>query len=452
MKKLLIANRGEIACRVIESAKKLGINTVAIYSEADKDSKHANLADEAIFVGPSNSKDSYLKIDNILSAANKTGADAIHPGYGFLAENPGFAKEVIESGITWVGPSSENILAMGDKESARRTAKQAGVPILEGSQRFNIGQNNGLEETAEKIGFPLLVKASSGGGGIGMRRVNSAQELMNVVESTQNMAEKSFGDGSIYLEKLIEKPRHVEIQVFGLENNECLHFFERECSIQRRFQKIIEESPSPAINNKLRESMTSSAIALARQQGYLGAGTVEFLLSPEGEFYFLEMNTRIQVEHPVTEMVTNSDLVEYQLKLANKEAPKFSLQQDDIILSGHSIECRIYAENPLKNFMPSPGTLKTFSPPDQSPSIRVDTGYREKDEVTFYYDPMIAKLSTHGENREESIKKMLRALNTFCIEGIDTNIDFLIRVIGHKDFKAGNTHTDFIEIHKKDII
>ena len=449
MKKVLIANRGEIACRIIRSAKKLGLSTVAVYSTADLNSKHVSEADEALCIGPSQPKESYLQSEKIISAAKTTKSDSIHPGYGFLSENYLFAKAVIDAGLNWIGPEPAVIKSMGDKERARLLAHKAMVPILPGSKRFLPNHNDGLEEIAKKIGFPLLVKASAGGGGIGMRRVDKILELKNVVESTQNMAEKSFGDGSIYLEKFIENPRHIEIQIFGLNNGDCVHFFERECSIQRRFQKIVEESPSIAINAITRADMAKAAISLAQQQNYIGAGTVEFILDSREKFYFLEMNTRIQVEHPVTEMVTGHDLVAYQL---NQQLPTFFLNQEDINTTGHAIECRIYAENPNKNFMPSPGILDKFNPPPPQKGVRLDTGYKQGDKVTFFYDPMIAKLITHGFNREDSIDKMLKALKNFHIEGLSTNIPFLRNVINHKAFRTGEIDTGFVEKYKNELI
>ena len=452
MKKILIANRGEIACRIIRSAQSLGLKTVAVYSDADVNSKHVLSADESVLIGPPQPKDSYLRGEKIISAAIKTGVDAIHPGYGFLSENSSFAEKVIKSGLIWIGPKPETISLMGDKERARKLAYEANVPILKGSQRFPLGQNLGIEDAARKIGFPLLVKASSGGGGIGMRRVTHIKDLKSIAESTQNMAEKSFGDGTIYLEKLIERPRHIEIQIFGLNGEQCVHFHERECSIQRRFQKIVEETPSTAITPLIRDKMASAAMSLAKQQNYLGAGTVEFILSPDGSFYFLEMNTRIQVEHPITEMVTGHDLVAHQFNQAIKENENFKIKQSEIEASGHAIECRIYAENPEKNFLPSPGKLEKFTLPKEINGIRIDTGYQQSDTVTFFYDPMIAKLISHGKNRTESINKMLTALNNFHIEGIMTNLEFLKRVIDHTAFRSGKTHTSFVDDYKHDLI
>lgn len=452
MKKLLIANRGEIACRIIRSAKALGIATVAVHSEADANAKHVAEADEAIAIGPAQPKESYLVTEKVLAAAHESGADALHPGYGFLAENAAFAASVVDAGLTWVGPKAATITDMGDKERARLLAHGAGVPIVPGSARFLVGDLAGVEQAGAEVGYPLLIKATAGGGGIGMRRIDKAEELVETVEATQNMAEKAFGDGTVYLEKLIDQPRHIEIQVFGFGDGQGVHFYERECSIQRRFQKIIEETPSTALDDNLRGRMTEAALALTKQERYRGAGTIEFILAPDGNFYFLEMNTRIQVEHPITEMITGHDLVSHQLRLARGDALGDEISQDDIKVDGHSIECRIYAENPDKNFMPSPGPLDIFEPPAEGDGIRVDTGVRQGDQVTYFYDPMIAKLAVHAADRDAAIEKMLTALDNFRIEGIVTNIAFLKRTIAHEAFRSGDTHTGFVDQHKADLI
>ncbi len=450
MKKILVANRGEIACRIIRSCRALELQTVAVYSEADANAKHVAEADEAVAIGASAAKESYLVADKVLAAARETGADAVHPGYGFLAENDGFARAVAEAGMIWIGPRPETIADMGDKERARLLAHGAGVPIVPGSPRFMVNDNAGLEAAGDEVGFPLLVKATAGGGGIGMKRVDAAEDLLSTVEATQSMAEKAFGDGAVYLEKLIEQPRHIEIQVFGFGDGGAVHFYDRECSIQRRFQKIIEESPAPDLASETREAMAAAALALTKQERYRGAGTIEFILAPDGQFYFLEMNTRIQVEHPVTEMTTGEDLIGLQLRLARGEEVS-KLRQDSIASHGHAIECRIYAENPAKNFLPSPGPLKVFSPPSQGGGIRVDTGVRQGDQVTYFYDPMIAKLVTHGVERDVAIEKMLAALDEFRIEGIVTNIPFLKRVLTHPTYLGGRTHTGFVDEHKADL-
>ena len=451
MQKLLIANRGEIACRIMRSARSLGIATVAVYSEADAAARHVAEADEALPIGPPAAKESYLVADKIIAAARESGADAIHPGYGFLAENPAFAQAVEEAGLVWVGPTAESIAAMGDKERARTIARDAGLPIVPGSARLTADDPSGLEEAAEAVGFPLLVKASAGGGGIGMRQVDDPAKLADVVGATQTMAERAFGDGTVYLERLVLQPRHVEIQVFGHGDGRGFHLMERECSVQRRFQKIVEEAPSPAVDAALRARMADVALALVERERYRGAGTVEFIMAPNGEFYFLEMNTRIQVEHPATEMITGLDLVGLQLRLAQGEDLSGLTAPADGP-DGHAIECRIYAENPDKNFLPSPGLLERFAPPPEGDGIRLDTGVTEGDRITPFYDPMIAKLVAHGSDRGGAIGRMLTALGEFRIEGIATNIDFLRRVIDHGAFRAGQTHTGFVDEHRSELM
>ena len=450
MKKLLIANRGEIACRIMRSARVLGLGVVAVYSDADADARHVAEADEALPIGPPAAKESYLVGDRIIAAARASGADGIHPGYGFLAENAAFAAAVEDAGLVWVGPRADSIAAMGDKERARTIARAAGLPVVPGSARLTADDLAGLDDAAQAVGYPLLVKASAGGGGIGMRRVDEAAKLSDVVGATQTMAERAFGDGTVYLEKLVLQPRHVEIQVFGLGDGRGFHLMERECSVQRRFQKIVEEAPSPAVDPALRARMADAALALVERERYRGAGTVEFILAPDGAFYFLEMNTRIQVEHPVTEMISGLDLVGLQLRLARGEdLGGLTLPADGA--RGHAIECRIYAENPDRNFLPSPGLLERFQPPPAGDGIRLDTGVAEGDRITPFYDPMIAKLVAHGADRNAAIDKMLTALGEFRIEGIVTNIDFLGRVVGHAAFRAGDTHTGFVEEHKPDL-
>jgi len=447
MQTVLIANRGEIACRVIRSCRALGLKTVAVYSEADAKALHVAEADAAQAIGPSPAKQSYLVIDRIVGAARAAGADAVHPGYGFLAENSDFAKVVAAAGMTWIGPTPDSIDDMGDKERARLLARAADVPILPGSARFAAGDLAGLDEAAGEVGFPLLVKASAGGGGIGMRRVDKPDELRKTVEATQSLAEKSFGDGAVYLERLVPKARHVEIQVFGFGDGHAVHMHERDCSIQRRFQKIVEETPSPGLSAETRAAMAEAAVALVKQERYRGAGTVEFIVDAEsGAFYFLEMNTRIQVEHPVTEMTTDLDLVGLQIRLARGDDLSF-LTQESIRPRGHSLECRLYAENPAMNFLPSPGPLKRFHLPKAAAGVRIDTGVREGDQITFHYDPMIAKLVSHGEDRAEAIARMLAALDEVQVEGVTTNAAFLRRVIDHPAFRAGDTHTGFVTEH-----
>ncbi|WP_395673507.1 acetyl/propionyl/methylcrotonyl-CoA carboxylase subunit alpha [Inquilinus sp.] len=451
LQKLLIANRGEIACRIIRSARALGLATVAVHSDADAGALHVALADEAVPIGPAKPSESYLKIDNILGAARATGADAVHPGYGFLAENEGFARAVAEAGLVWVGPTPESIEAMGDKARARALAEASGVPVLPGSRRFPEGDLDGIEAAGDTVGFPLLVKASGGGGGIGMRVVDAPAELRKVAESTQGMAARSFGDGAVFLERYVRSARHVEVQVFGLGDGSAVHLFERECSVQRRFQKIVEESPSPGISAATRDRMTAAAVALAEAVHYRGAGTIEFVVDDDtGEFFFLEMNTRIQVEHPVTEAVTGRDLVALQLRLAAGEA--VDLRQEEIRQSGHAIECRLYAENPAKMFLPQPGTLTRLVLPEGLEGIRVDTGVRQGDTVTPFYDPMIAKIIAHGPDRAAAIARMLAALGQVEVEGLVANAPFLARTVDHPAFREGRTTTGFVDTHKAALI
>jgi 3-methylcrotonyl-CoA carboxylase alpha subunit len=444
VKKVLIANRGEIACRVIRSCRTLGLETVAVYSDADAKSLHVAQADEAQAIGPAPAKLSYLVGDNILAAAKASGADAVHPGYGFLAEDGNFARAVTRADLIWIGPSPESIDDMGDKQRARLLARAAGLPILPGSARFAVGDLAGLDEAARTVGFPLLVKASAGGGGIGMRRVDTPEDLAKTVQATQALAEKSFGDGDVYLERVVAKARHVEIQVFGFGDGHAVHMYERECSVQRRFQKIIEETPAPGIPAEVRAAMADAAVALVRQERYRGAGTVEFIVDADsGAYYFLEMNTRIQVEHPVTEMTTGLDLVSLQIRLARGDDLS-SLAQESIRALGHSIEGRLYAEDPAMDFLPSPGRLQRFQLPSGIDGLRIDLGVREGDQITFHYDPMIAKIISHGRDRNEAVARMLIALGQVQIEGVRTNAAFLGRVIDHPAFRAGDTHTGFV--------
>ena len=452
MRKVLIANRGEIACRVMRSCRALGLGTVAVYSEADRNALHVSLADEVYAIGPAPARQSYLVADNILAAASASGADAIHPGYGFLADNAAFARAVAAAGLAWIGPDPDSIEDMGDKERARLLAKSAGLPVLPGSPRFHMGERAGLETAAAEVGYPLLVKASAGGGGIGMRRVDRPQELAQVVEATQGMAEKSFGDGTIYLERLVAKARHVEIQVFGFGDGRAVHLYERDCSIQRRFQKILEESPAPDLATVRRRAMAEAAVALCRQERYRGAGTVEFVLDAETDaFYFLEMNTRIQVEHPVTEMNTGLDLVALQIRLARGD-DLGDLAQESIRADGHAIEARIYAENPARNFLPSPGPLEEFRLPEPTVGLRIDTGVRQGDQITFHYDPMIAKMIGHGTSRAEAIERLLAGLGEVRVEGVTTNVPFLGRVLDHPAFRQGDVFTGFVARHQADLI
>ena len=452
MKKLLVANRGEIACRIFRSAKTLNLRSVAVYSDADADAVHVNNADEAVLIGPAKATESYLNVDRVLAAARDSQADAIHPGYGFLAENADFAQEVLDAGLIWVGPTPDQIRDMGDKERARGIAEAAGVPVLSGSPRFGLGQTDGLHEAGAGVGYPLLVKASAGGGGIGMRLVEQPDQLEKVVETTQAMAERSFGDGAVFLERYIAKARHIEIQVFGFGKGRAVHFFERECSIQRRFQKVIEEAPACDLPDGVRDRMTRAAVGLAESQSYEGAGTAEFIVdAATNEFFFLEMNTRIQVEHPVTEMTTNVDLVGLQIKLARGDDLS-AVTQDTIERSGHAIECRLYAENPAKMFLPSPGTLDTLILPEPTDRVRVDTGVVQGDAVTPYYDPMLAKLICAADTRESALALMAKSLAATSIEGIANNVSFLEKVVMHSEFQNGNISTSFIDTYKAELL
>ena len=452
MNKILIANRGEIACRVLRSAHALGARTVAVYSDADRDALHVASADEAVHIGPAKASESYLNVEALLAAAASTGATAIHPGYGFLAENAAFAARVIAAGLTWIGPTPEQIDAMGDKERARRIASVAGLPVVPGSPRFALDDLEGLEAAAAQVGYPLLVKASAGGGGIGMRLVEAPAQLRKTTEATQAMAARSFGDGTIFLERYIPRARHVEIQVFGFGDGRAIHLFERDCSIQRRFQKVIEETRAPGVPDAIRVQMANAATALAASQHYRGAGTVEFIVNAETfEFFFLEMNTRIQVEHPITECVTGLDLIALQLRLAGGDALT-ELTQARVGLAGHALECRLYAENPAKMFLPSPGKLVKFQLPDPSDGVRIDTGVREGDTITPYYDPMLAKIICHAPTRAAALAKMTLALAATQVEGIWTNVEFLRRIIAHPAFERGEVFTGFIDAHKADLL
>lgn len=451
MKKLLVANRGEIARRIFRSASARDIATVAVYSEADAGAAHVADADEAIAIGPSPARESYLDTAKVLKAAQDCGADAIHPGYGFLSENAEFAEAVMAAGLTWIGPAPDTLRSMGDKARARALANEAGVPIVPGSVRAGPEDEVDFLAEANRVGFPLLVKASAGGGGIGMRRVDSVEKLLRTIEDTQSMAGKAFGDATVFLERLVPKARHVEIQVFGFGNGAAVHLFERDCSLQRRYQKVIEESPAPGLTSDLRARMAEAAVALCCQVNYAGAGTVEFILDTQTqEFFFLEMNTRIQVEHPVSEMVTGLDIVGMQIDFARGTLG--ALDQSEILSSGHAIECRLYAENPAKMFMPSPGTLEKFALPPETAGLRVDAGYRESDVVTPYYDPMLAKIITHGPDRASAAQRAVQALNTLQVSGIATNRDFLIACLQSDAFLTGDIHTGFIDANRKSLV
>jgi acetyl/propionyl-CoA carboxylase alpha subunit len=451
MRKLLIANRGEIACRIIRTCRTMGVATVAVHSAADAQALHVALADEAAAIGPSPARDSYLMQDTILTAAASHGADAIHPGYGFLSENATFARRVQAAGLTWVGPAPETIEAMGDKERARAIAHAAGVPVLPGSRRFAPDDTADLRAAADAVGYPLLVKAACGGGGIGMRQVDAPAALPDIAAATQSMAARAFGDGTIYLEHYIPRARHVEIQVFGFGDGTAVHLYERDCSLQRRFQKIVEETPAPGLPDTVRAQMAHAALRLCREQRYAGAGTIEFIVDAATfEFFFLEMNTRIQVEHPVTEMTTGVDLVALQLQLAGGTLAPFP--QARIAARGHAIECRLYAENPARNFMPSPGSLTVFELPEAGPDVRIDTGFRQGDTITPFYDPMIAKIICHGATRPQAIGRMRAALDAIAVEGPQTNLAFLRQVMRHPAYADGDVSTDFVDRHKADLI
>ncbi|MEC3758823.1 acetyl-CoA carboxylase biotin carboxylase subunit [Bacillus halotolerans] len=444
IKKLLIANRGEIAVRIIRACKELGIETVAVYSEADKDALHVQMADEAFCIGPKASKDSYLNVTNIVSVAKLTGTDAIHPGYGFLAENADFAELCEEVNVTFVGPSAEAISKMGTKDVARETMKQAGVPIVPGSQ----GIIENVEEAvslANEIGYPVIIKATAGGGGKGIRVARTEEELINGIKITQQEAATAFGNPGVYIEKYIEDFRHVEIQVLADNYGNTIHLGERDCSIQRRLQKLLEESPSPALDSEIREQMGEAAVKATKAVGYTGAGTVEFIYDyREQRYYFMEMNTRIQVEHPVTEMVTGTDLIKEQIRVAS--GMELSLKQEDVLFEGWAIECRINAENPSKNFMPSPGEIKMYLPPGGL-GVRVDSAAYPGYTIPPYYDSMIAKVITYGKTRDEAVARMKRALSEFVIEGIETTIPFHIKLLEHETFVSGEFNTKFLETY-----
>jgi acetyl-CoA carboxylase biotin carboxylase subunit len=439
-RKILIANRGEIALRIIWACRELGIKTVAIYSTADRDSLHVRFADEEICIGPPRNIESYLKIGAVIAAAEITDADAIHPGYGFLAESAHFAEVCEACKIRFIGPSPNVIRLMGDKAKARESAQTAGVPVLPGS-RGPVQNDQDAMRTAARIGYPVIVKASAGGGGRGMRIVNTPDQLAPGLSAARTEAQAAFGVPDVYLEKYLRNPRHIEFQVLGDSFGNVVHLGERECSIQRRHQKILEESPSTALNPKLRRRMADAALRLARSVGYQNAGTLEFLLDEEGRFYFMEMNTRIQVEHPVTEMVTGIDLIKEQIKIASGESLGF--RQEDIVHTGHSIECRINAEDP-ETFVPSPGTITTFHLPG-GPGVRVDTAAHPECRIPPYYDSMIAKLITRGNNRMEAISRMRRSLEFMVIEGIRSNLTLQRRILNDPDFIRGNLDTGFLE-------
>ncbi|MFT5504254.1 MAG: 3-methylcrotonyl-CoA carboxylase alpha subunit [Gammaproteobacteria bacterium] len=442
--KILIANRGEIAVRIARTARQLGVKTVAVYSEADVDSLHVERCDEAVCIGPAPVSESYLCGDKILEAALQTSAQAIHPGYGFLSENSGFAAACHQAGLVFIGPPASAINAMGSKSEAKKLMADAGVPLIPGyhgvAQDFET-----LEKESSQIGYPQLVKASAGGGGKGMRVVESFEQLSDAIDSAKREALSSFGDDRLLIERYLQKPRHIEMQIFADGQGNCVHLFERDCSIQRRHQKVLEEAPAPGMNETLREKMGLAAIQCAKAIGYEGAGTIEFLLDSDGSFYFMEMNTRLQVEHPVTEMITGFDLVEWQLRIASGES--LALDQSAISAKGHAIEVRVYAETPHHDFMPSSGQVHYLSVPQSGKSVRIDSGVRRGDQVGIYYDPMIAKLIVHGENRAQAIETLEQVLPDFRLLGFQTNLGFLSDLIALDDFKEADLHTGFIAEH-----
>lgn len=444
---LLIANRGEIACRVIRTARRLGIRTVAVYSEADRHGLHVQMADDAVEIGPPPSAESYLVIDKILQACKQTGTDAVHPGFGFLSENPAFSNALEAAGITFVGPGNKAIEIMGDKITSKALAQQAGVNTIPGHPDAMADADQALEVAGE-IGCPVMLKASAGGGGKGMRIAWTLDEVKDNFISAQNEARSAFGDDRVFVEKFIEQPRHIEIQVLGDQHGNCVYLGERECSIQRRHQKVIEEAPSPFIDEATRKAMGEQAVQLAKAVDYHSAGTVEFIVDRHRNFYFLEMNTRLQVEHPVTEYITGLDLVEQMIRVA--EGQRLAFSQSEISLTGWAVEARVYAEDPDRNFMPSIGRLTHYRPPVESDRVRVDTGVFEGGEISMYYDPMIAKLVTYGETRQEAINEMRAALDAYVIRGVQHNIPFLAALVSHPSFVEGDMTTDFIAQHYPD--
>jgi len=441
--KVLIANRGEIAVRVMRTCQEMGIRTVAVYSDADATALHVRVADEAYRIGPAPSSESYLLADTILEVAKRTGADAVHPGYGFLSENHAFAEACDEAGIIFIGPSPAAIRAMGDKTAARALMEEAGVPMAPGTIDA-ISDPDEAATTAADIGFPVLIKAAAGGGGKGMRIVRNAEDFAAALKTASSEAQSAFGDGRVFIEKYIEEPRHIEFQIMADTHGNVVHLFERECSIQRRHQKVVEEAPSSVLTPSVREAMGDAAVRAARSCDYVGAGTVEFLLDKDMQFYFMEMNTRLQVEHPVTEYITGLDLVEQQIRVAEGHALAFD--QGDVHCHGHSIECRIYAEDPVSGFMPGPGTLLAHDPPS-GPGVRVDSGVEDGSEISLYYDPMISKLTTWASTREQAIARMIRALDEYGVSGVPTTIGFCRFVMTHEAFTSGHFSTHFVDDH-----
>lgn len=441
MKKILVANRGEIAIRVMRTAKNMGIKTVAVYSEADRNAPHVRFADEAVCIGPPPSAESYLKGSRIIEEAKRLGVDGIHPGYGFLSENAEFAEEVEKNNITFIGPGSKAIRIMGSKLAAKEAVKTYDIPMVPGIDEAisDVGQ---AREIAKEIGFPILIKASAGGGGKGMRIVENDEDLESQMKMAISEATAAFGDGSVFIEKYVTSPRHIEIQVMADKHGNVIHFFERECSVQRRHQKVVEEAPSSVLSPELREAMGLAAVNVARSCDYVGAGTVEFLLDADHNFYFLEMNTRLQVEHPVTELITGVDLVQMQIEVARGE--ELTIQQEDIEIQGHALELRVYAEDPMNEFLPSVGKLSTYELPEGE-GIRVDNGFEQGMDVPIYYDPMLSKLITYGRNREEAMDKMIHAINNYRIKGVETTLSFGKFVCEHPAFRSGHFDTHFVK-------
>ena len=443
MKKIVIANRGEIALRIMRTAQKMGIKTVAVYSEADRNSPHVRFADEAVLLGNAPSSESYLVMEKVIKAAKVTGAEGIHPGYGFLSENAAFAQLVADNGLIFIGPNPHAIKVMGNKLAAKEAVRQYDIPMVPGTENA-IKDVTNAKKIASEIGFPILIKAAAGGGGKGMRVVNRLEDLSEQMTRAISEAKASFGDGSVFIERYVASPRHIEIQVLADAHGNIVHLFERECSVQRRHQKVVEEAPSAVLTPKIRAAMGEAAVKVAKACQYVGAGTIEFLLDENKDFYFLEMNTRLQVEHPVTELITGIDLVEEQIKVARGE--KLQFNQDDVRINGHALELRVYAEDALNDFMPSIGTLSTYSPP-QGQGIRVDDGYEEGMDVPIYYDPMLSKLITYGKNRAEAIQLMIKAIDQYKVEGVATTLPFGKFVCEHEAFTSGKFDTHFVKDH-----
>lgn len=443
MKKILVANRGEIAIRVMRTAREMGIKTVAIYSEADRNAPHTRYADEAVLIGPPPSNQSYLNMDKIIETAQAMNVDGIHPGYGFLSENATFARKVTDAGMTFIGPSPQAIEVMGSKLAAKAAVSKYDIPMVPGTEEA-ITDIEAAKEIALKIGFPILIKASAGGGGKGMRIVEEPKDFVEQMDRAVSEAKSAFGDGSVFIEKYVTKPRHIEIQILADEHGNILYLFERECSVQRRHQKVVEEAPSAIVSPEMRKQMGEAAVDVARSCNYTGAGTVEFLVDADLNFYFLEMNTRLQVEHPVTEYITGLDLVREQINIARGEA--LTYKQEELKMTGHAIELRVYAEDPTNNFLPDIGKLETYRPP-QGPGIRVDDGFEEGMDIPIYYDPMLSKLITYGKTREQAMDRMIEAIDNYKVTGVTTTLLFGRYVMQHDAFRSGNFDTHFVQNH-----